>query len=172
MQLVTPRVVAIAVAIDTMSWIISFQVFLFSNFHVNSASEGWVNTESWNNPTTTWNFLVPWGRCLADSRLCCPRQTTAFGCRRYLSWVWLTMLRLLSASFNSKFGCKYNDFCRCRQIICPKMLFSSPTNGQTWGWLPQKPCRTIPRAGTPWRLTLPYQFDKGSNSGSITSLFS
>ena len=27
MQLVTPRVVAIAVAIDTMSWIISFQVF-------------------------------------------------------------------------------------------------------------------------------------------------
>ena len=29
MQLVTPRVVAIAVAIDTMSWIISFQVFLF-----------------------------------------------------------------------------------------------------------------------------------------------
>ena len=31
MQLVTPRVVAIAVAIDTMSWIISFQVFLFSN---------------------------------------------------------------------------------------------------------------------------------------------
>ena len=26
MQLVTPRVVAIAVAIDTMSWIISFQV--------------------------------------------------------------------------------------------------------------------------------------------------
>ena len=29
MQLVTPRVVAIAVAIDTMSWIISFQVFFF-----------------------------------------------------------------------------------------------------------------------------------------------
>ena len=27
MQLVTPRVVAIAVAIDTMSWIISFHVF-------------------------------------------------------------------------------------------------------------------------------------------------
>ena len=31
MQLVTPRVVAIAVTIDTMSWIISFHVFLFSN---------------------------------------------------------------------------------------------------------------------------------------------
>ena len=29
MQLVTPRVVAIAVAIDTISWIISFQVFFF-----------------------------------------------------------------------------------------------------------------------------------------------
>ena len=29
MQLVTPRVVAIAVAIDTMSWIISFQVYFF-----------------------------------------------------------------------------------------------------------------------------------------------
>lgn len=28
MQLVTPSVVAIAVAIDTISWIISFQVFL------------------------------------------------------------------------------------------------------------------------------------------------
>ena len=29
MQLVTPSVVAIAVAIDTISWIISFQVFFF-----------------------------------------------------------------------------------------------------------------------------------------------
>ena len=35
-----------------------------------------------------------------------------------------------------------------------------------------KTCRTMPKAGTPWRLTLPDQFDKGSNSGSITSLFS
>ena len=31
-------------------------------------------------------------------------------------------------------------------------IFSSPTNGRTWGWLPQKPCRTMPRAGTLRRL--------------------
>ena len=28
-------------------------------------------------------------------------------------------------------GANITFFCRCRQIICPKMLFSSPTNGQT-----------------------------------------